>query len=329
MVNGSIKNFYAGKTILLTGSSGYIGYNLIKVLKDLKLKKIICLTSSKIIRSNYFKNKEIQVVQVDYKALKSYEDNIKSVDIIFHLASQTSVYRSEKDLLFDYESNVKPIQLIIQACKKHKNRADIIFAGTSTQCGLPKKNPVSEEHFDDPLTTYDLHKTMAESYLKYFTKMKFINGVSLRLTNVYGPGPKSSNSDRGILNLMIKKALKSEDLTVYGDGNYVRDYIYIDDIISSFVLAPMYIDKLKGNHFIIGSGAGATIKEAINLVREKAVAFGSTSIVKHIREPESLSIIEKRDFISDITRYKAITGFSIKTNLNDGITKTIKHFFGG
>ena len=59
------------------------------------------------------------------------------------------------------------------------------------------------------------------------------------------------------------------------------------------------------------------------------MAFGSTSIVKHIREPESLSIIEKRDFISDITRYKAITGFSIKTNLNDGITKTIKHFFGG
>ena len=65
--------------------------------------------------------------------------------------------------------------------------------------GLPENLPVNEACLDKPITIYDTHKCMAENYLKYYSRMGFVRGTTLRLTNVYGPGPKSSSKERGML----------------------------------------------------------------------------------------------------------------------------------
>jgi nucleoside-diphosphate-sugar epimerase len=221
------------------------------------------------------------------------------------------------------------MQLLLEACRKRGHCPTILFSGTSTQCGMPKKLPVDENVLDDPITAYDFHKLQAERWLKFYTSQGWVKGVSLRLTNVYGPGPKSSSADRGILNLMINKALNGEDLTIYGSGGYIRDYIYIDDVISSFLIAPMSIDNLIGNHFIIGSGVGTKVCEAITSVRDQAIkTLGSKSDIMFIEEPVGLFEIEKRNFIANITRYKNLTGFTIRNNLKHGINKTINSFSG-
>jgi len=316
----SISKFYENKRILITGASGYIAWNLVKHLIDFNCE-IICLSrpnsqiDQHIGKANCFFN------YGDYNNINFLEKSIKNIDIIFHLASQTSVYEAEENPILDYVSNVRPMQLILECCRKVKESPIVIFSGTSTQCGIPNKLPVSEKVIDNPITTYDFHKLQAERWLKFYSKQGWVNGISFRLTNVYGPGPKSSSIDRGILNLMIRKALKSEPLTIYGDGNYIRDYIYVDDVISAFISSPLFINKMKHKHFLLGCGIGTTINDAIE---EIASYVNNKELIRHIKEPEGLSLIESRNFIADTTRLNKITGWVPQINLAEGIAITIK-----
>jgi nucleoside-diphosphate-sugar epimerase len=188
--------------------------------------------------------------------------------------------------------------------------------------------PVDENHPDYPVTIYDLHKLMAEGYLKHYTAQDVVRGAVLRLANVYGPGAKSSSADRGVLNLMIQKALKGETLTVYGDGNYMRDFVYVEDVAHAFLEAGAKIDGVNGQHFVIGSGQGHTIAEAVNLVAERvALKTGQRVPVIHVEPPAALSQIETRNFVADTTRFSYATGWKARVSLVEGIDRTIDYLF--
>ena len=154
---------------------------------------------------------------------------MEEVDVVFHFAGQTSLYAADTDPVCDYQANVLPMFLMLEACKKNDVHPDILFTGTSTIVGLPEELPVNETFPDQPVTIYDAHKLMAETYLKCYARMGLARGVTLRLTNVYGPGPKCSSEDRGILNMMVNRALSGKNVTVYGEGKFIRDYVYVDD----------------------------------------------------------------------------------------------------
>ena len=95
----------------------------------------------------------------------------------------------------------------------------------------------------------------------------------------------------------MRKALTGEPLTIYGKGDYIRDYIYVDDVIAAFLRAPVYIEQLNGKHFVLGSGQGHTIAEAVNLIAERVGAKTKQRVeVKHIEPPTAQSPIEARNF---------------------------------
>ncbi len=141
---------------------------------------------------------------------------------------------------------------------------------------------------------------MAEQYLRWYSEQGFVRGVTLRLANVYGPGPRSSCADRGILNQMIRRALAGEPLTVYGPGDQVRDYLYVEDAARAFLSAAASEEALNGKYFVIGSGVGHTIAEAMEIVAERcALRTGKRVPVVHVKPPAILSPIEQRHFIAD------------------------------
>jgi len=322
----SLSEFYYNKRILITGASGYIAWNLIKKLAKYNCT-IICFSRNAEKIEKQSGEAKIEFIEANYLDEIVFQKAIKNVDLIYHLASQTSVYEAEKNPLIDYEANVRPMQLLLEACRIEKICPIIIFSGTSTQCGMPEKLPVDESEQDTPITTYDFHKLQAENWLKFYTRQGWVEGISFRLTNVYGPGPKSSSSDRGILNLMIKKALNGEDLTVYGTGEYIRDYIYIDDVVVAFLSAPLYINHSKGKHFVLGSGEGTTIHDAIALVSELvSLQTGNKVVVKSVELPSGLLQIEFRDFIADIRPLKQMEVINVQLSLENGIKETSKYF---
>ena len=315
--------FYRGKRILITGASGYIAWNLLRTLECFDCT-IICLSRNvqRIDRSSG--RASITYVQGAYQDSQVIQNVMADMDIIFHLASQTSVRCAEMDPLDDYEANVRPMHLLLEACRIKQLHPTIIFSGTSTQCGVHEQTHVGRSAVDHPITTYDFHKLQAEQLLKYYISRGWGQGVSLRLTNVYGPGPQSRSAERGVLNTMIKNAVCGKDLVVYGSGQHIRDYIFIEDVVLAFLTAPLSIERTSGEHFLVGSGIGTMIIDAMKLVVKLAQLKSNQSIsLQSVPEPPDFSTIDRRNFIADLDEIFGPILSKDTHTLEAGINKTI------
>ncbi|TAN42034.1 MAG: NAD-dependent epimerase/dehydratase family protein [Nitrospirae bacterium] len=320
-------SFFGGKKILVTGASGYLANNLIGQLADEDCS-IVRLSRREFPKSVANRKAKIEDIQGDICDPMLWHDLLRKVDVVYHLAAQTSVYVAEDDPEADWRINVLPMLNILQACRKNHYRPMIVFAGTVTEAGIPPRLPVNEQQCDMPVTVYDLHKLWAEQYLRHYVRLGIVSGCVLRLANVYGPGPKSSSADRGIINLMMLRAISGKELTVYGTGEFIRDYVYIDDVVEAFLRASIYVEKVNGRYFVIGSGKGTTIVEAINMVADRVAARTSKRVdVRHIDPPDGLSVIESRNFIADTNSYNVATGWLAAYSLVDGIDKTLDAVF--
>lgn len=321
-----IEQYFENKKIFLTGGSGYIATNVVEFLK-----KINC----EIVRFDLLRKFSIlddciaRVTDIcgDIRDKNYLMDCFVGSDIIFHFAAQTSAYVAGQDPIVDYKINVLPMLNMLEICREKHISPSIVFSSTATICGVTKKTFVNDEVLNYPETVYDLHKMMAEDYLKYYSRQGFVKGVSLRLANVYGPGPKSSSADRGVLNTMTKKALRGENITIYGKGEFIRDYIHVKDVALAFLLAATNIDKLNSRNFVIGSGVGYTISDAFKLVAKCVQAkAGVKADVVSIDYPSEFQSIEKRDFVADSSAFKKNTGWEARYALKNGIDDMIDNF---
>jgi nucleoside-diphosphate-sugar epimerase len=255
----------------------------------------------------------------------AWREALRGVDVVFHLAAQTSVTMAMADLAADLRANVYPLAQLLQTCRNWKFTPTVLFAGTATEAGLTEMLPVTEDARDEPITIYDIHKLTAELYLKAFCAAHVCRGATLRLANVYGPGPTSGPPDRGVLNAMIRKALCGEQLTVFGDGSFLRDYVYVYDVARAFVFAASRIERVNGQHFLIGSGIGWKFVDAIRKVAERVTARTGKSVsVKHIADSAHETPIDKRNFVADISRFSTATGWRPRIRLEEGIDLTIE-----
>jgi UDP-glucose 4-epimerase len=249
------------------------------------------------------------------------------VDVIIHLAAQTSSYAAAEDPLADEAVNVRPVIALLEHCRRQSVQPFVVLASTVTITGIPAGLPVTDDTPPAPLTVYDLHKWMAEEYLKLAIRLGHARGTSLRLANVYGPGPRSSSGDRGVVNTMIRRALAGEAITTYGDGNWLRDYVYIDDVTAAFAAAVERPDMVNARHWIIATGEGETVGDAFRLVADRvAVRTGRRPPMRKVDPPAWLSPIEERHFIGDSSGFTAATGWRAEVKLAEGIDQTIAAF---
>jgi len=317
---------FSAKRILITGSTGYLASNLIGMLKDVDCH-IVRLDLPGVFSPPTESISEIEDLTGDVRKQSTWESTLEGIDLVFHFAAQTSAYVSNNDPQADHESNVLPMLHLLETCRQNSYRPKILFSSTVTIAGLTENLPVNEMHPDNPITIYDLHKLMAEMYLKQYISQNLVDGAILRLANVYGPGPKSSRSDRGILNMMIRRALAGEPLTVYEPGDYLRDYVFVKDVVCAFIEAARNIKATNGKHFIIGCGQGYTITQAINIVADKvSLKIGRPVEVKLIDPPTPQLQIEARNFVADTKRFYETTGWQPCYMLSEGIERTIETF---
>ena len=164
-----------------------------------------------------------------------------------------------------------------------------------------------------------------ERQLVLATKLNICDGVSLRLANVYGPSSaNSSANDRGILNKIIGLALAGDIVSLYGGGNYIRDYIYIDDVVDAFILASIS-SKSVGEVFNVGSGVGTSVRDAFNAVTQEVYRQTNKIIeMKDMPWPENSPKIDMRNFTASIKKAHTCLGWSPKVSLQTGIATTVK-----
>ena len=314
-----------GKTIAVTGAAGFIGGCVVdRLAKD--GCRIIRIARTPLPPVGVAAATDVTDLIGDI-AERALWDEIAAADIVFHFAAETGGTAAAADAAADYQANVTPIRHLLAACRQGGRHPLVLFAGTVTAAGRPKRLPVNEDEPDDPITTYDRHKLMAEGDLKAAVSQGVAYASTLRLSNVYGPGARGVRQDRDILNRMIARAMHGEPITVYGTGEYVRDYVFIEDVVNAFLIAAQYPDRINGCHFIVGSGQGVTIRAAFELVAQRVeAATGRRVPVITAEPPEGLSDIQRRHFVADHARFSSATGWRPCWTLSRGIDRTIEAF---
>ena len=324
----SLREAYSGKRVLLTGGTGYIGSGLLRSLQDLGCEiTLLVREDAPVDQRVTFGGAHVRLLAENISARNTWAVGLEGAEFVFHLAAQTSAYRARADPLGDLNINVVPVLHMLEACSAQNSSARIVFAGTVTQVGLTERVPVSDTQPDRPITIYDIHKLAVEGYLRVFAEQGPVKTATLRLANVYGPGPATKEADRGVLNQMIRKAMRREPLTVYGAGDGVRDYVFIDDVVSAFLFAGAWIGALNGGSYVIGSGVGTRLVDAAHLVVDRVERLtGFRAPVRHVPPPDRQLSIERRSFVADTTRFCSSTGWAPHVALAEGIDRTIGYF---
>ncbi len=316
------KSWFEGKTILVTGAGGFIGTNLVRAL---------CESRCRILRMSRRGCEPVETGAAtvtdrpcDLREEDPFADLVGQVDLVYHLAAQTSVPVAEKDIEADFSINVQPMLNLLAACKKSDRKVSIVLAGTATEVGMTGCGCIDENTSDQPITTYDVHKLMAEKYLLCAAYQGHVQGTCLRLPNVYGPGPRSSASDRGIVNMMVSRALSGQDLTLYGSGEYLRNFIYIDDVVRAFVQAGVCIDRANMRYYNIGTAQSLTIREAFEVIcRVVSARTGQEISVVEVEPPNGLAEIEKRQYVVNTQRFCEDCQWSAGHSFAEGIDATL------
>ena len=317
MYQGLSETDLSGRTVLITGASGYLGSSLAHLL-DMQGAKVIRVGRKPLQAMPNSKD-----IVADIRESHSWQGLLNGVDAVMHLAGMTSVNEAEANPCESLRANVMPMLHLLDECSRSGARPFIAFAGTCTEVGMPATIPVDETFQDAPVTVYDLHKLFAERHLLLACRSGKAVGCSLRLSNVYGPSlSRSSSPDRGILNKVVRTVLAREPISIYGGGAYLRDYIYISDVCEAF-LASMRgdVERVSNRHFLIASGRGTSLRNAFALVAEvgERKTSGYKVSVNSVPWPDGSSPIEQRNFVADISAFSTATGWRPKVSLEQGV----------
>lgn len=309
-----MSNNFGTSRIAVIGANGYLGSSLVH-----KLVEIGC----QVIRVSKIYTSSIPgTINLTGNMLNANfcETVVKNSDIIYYLSGNTSVHAAAKNPDENYQSTVLPITNIIEASKLTQKVPKLIFASTATVYGLTPNLPIDETYLVDPKTVYDKHKHIAENFIISANSSGILHGTSMRLSNVYGPSLRSNSSnDRGVVNKTLIQALQGKNLKIFGSGEYIRDYIYISDVIDSFIRVGGQKD-INHNLFNVGTGVGTTIKNLYEMIAKLVqIKTGKVISLEFHPFPDDSSLIDERNFTSNISRLAAATGWYPRYNLIKGL----------
>lgn len=312
----------SGRRVLLTGGAGFIGSAVGALVRQAPCHLRVLAHSQRPLVDGG--PAAVEVLEGDVRDRELMMRALDGVDIVFHLAAQTSTGVSDDDPEVDRRVNVDPVVTMLEACRRNGWHPTIVLAGAETQVGIPSEVPTDPAAPDCPETVYDLHKLVAEHYLELYVRRGLVHGTCLRLPPVYGPGPNVSAPERGVLNGMIRRGLRGEPLTVYGDGEWLRDFVHVDDVAAAFVCAGLHPEEVNGRHLMVGTGVGHTVAHAISLVASTIErSTGRKVPVVSVPAPPGLQAIDRRNYVADISGLTSATGWRPRYHLREGIAQTV------
>ena len=299
---------------LITGSAGFIGSHLVKKISneyDLILVDDLSRGSLKFVPKKYKKKLIKKKIQDLHKA------NFKKLKGIFHLAAQSSVPFSLKNLNESSANNLSSSIKVFDLAKKYS--VPIVYASSSAIYGHLSKGKDNLKKYSIT-SPYAQDKLTLETYAKMCFEVFKISSVGLRLFNVYGPGQNPNNPYSAVIPIFLNKMKKNISVTING-GYQTRDFIFVDDVIKIMLLSMKKVqDNKKYEIFNVGTGRSVTINYLYNLIKNK---LGSKSKFKKRK-------LDKFDPKKSSGTFKKMNKFlnlkkSFFTKLENGIQKTIDY----
>lgn len=252
-----------GKRILVTGGAGFIGGHLVGKLADLKAKVLVI--DIKIDPKSYFAQnkleKKCKFSFVDIRSRKAVETffSKNKIDYVFHLAAEPIVEQAFDDPYSTFDTNIMGTVNILEVVRTNKNIKGIIIASSDKAYGKTDKAYTEESPLraDHP---YDTSKASADLISHAYFATYGLPVVVTRFGNVYGDG--DFHFDR-IIPGICKAIIKNEVLGVRSDGTYVRDYLYVKDVVSGYVFLLKNLSQIKGETFNFSSSDTLSVLDLV------------------------------------------------------------------
>ncbi|MEO8665088.1 MAG: NAD-dependent epimerase/dehydratase family protein [Ignavibacteria bacterium] len=300
---------------LVYGGGGFIGSHLCEELLS-KNYDVTIFDKTNFSKKNieHFID-DVNITEGDFNNEVDIRNSLRDTDYVFHLVSSTLPADSNENPIYDVETNLISSIRLFKECVSKKIKKVIFLSSGGTVYGIPGSIPIMEDHPSNPICSYGIIKKTIEEYLYMFEKIYGLDYIVFRLSNPYGER-QNPNASQGVIPVFINKAINNEKIIIWGDGQVVRDYIYIKDAVK--VIAASLEKKTKGRIFNLSSGKGYSINDIIRFINEIS---GRETTVEYTGARSADVPVN----ILDNELAKKTFGFEPKTNIKEGMKRLYKY----
>ena len=318
----------SNKKILITGGAGFIGSNLCGYF--LEDNEVVCLdnfsTGHRHNIEQFLSNPNFTLIEGDIRNLETCEKAVLGIDFVLHQAALGSVPRSINDPITTNEVNVSGFLNMLTA-SRNANVKRFIYAASSSTYGDSESLPKIEEVIGKPLSPYAVTKYVNELYADVFSKTYGIETIGLRYFNVFGRNQDPNGAYAAVIPKFVAQFLNHESPVINGDGNFSRDFTYIDNVIQMNELAMLTENKSAINTvYNTAFGERTTLNELVNSLRE----FLST----YDNEIANVPIIYGENRVGDIPhslasieKAKKLLNYQPKFSMREGLKEAVNWYW--
>lgn len=315
--------------ILITGGAGFIGSNLCEHFLS-KGYKVTCLdnfaTGHRYNIEHLFSNPDFELIEGDIRNFEDCKKAIKGADYVLHQAALGSVPRSINDPITSNDVNVSGFLNMLVASRDEGVKR-FVYAASSSTYGDSESLPKVEDKIGKPLSPYAITKYVNELYADIFAKTYGLQTIGLRYFNVFGRKQDPNGAYAAVIPLFVKKFISHESPVINGDGNYSRDFTYIDNVIQMNELA-MTTENPEGVNTVYNTAFGdrTTLNDLVGYLKEFLSEYDSKiANVEVIHGPNRIGDIPHS--LASIDKAKSLLNYNPKYSMRDGLKEAVKWYW--
>ena len=315
--------------VLITGGAGFIGSNLCDYFID-KGYEVVCLdnfsTGFRHNLNNIIKHPNFTLIEGDIRNYKTCQIAVSGIDYVMHQAALGSVPRSINDPITTNEVNISGFLNMLTASRDAKVKR-FVYAASSSTYGDSETLPKVEDVIGKPLSPYAITKYVNELYAEIFSKTYGIETIGLRYFNVFGRKQNPNGAYAAVIPLFVKQFMNYESPVINGDGNYSRDFTYIDNVIQMNELAILTENPEAVNTvYNTAYGDRTTLTQLVQLLKQNLVQFDpNIAEVEVVHGPNRAGDIPHS--LASIDKAKNNLGYNPQYSIKKGIQEAVAWYF--
>jgi nucleoside-diphosphate-sugar epimerase len=306
---------------LVTGASGKIGMNLIKHLLNQEWT-VIAISS----RPATINHEKLTWIQKSWDNIS--EIILPSIDVVYHLAGQNNAYIAQKNVIQDIKSNLILTINLLEVLKKHSIKPLFITLGSATEYGSHNKDELTENSSVTPETFYEVAKIASRNYIEQYEREGIIRkSISFRITNIYGMSKSLGDNDRGFIDDAIYRSMHNLDISCFGSGDFLRDYLHINDLMDALVTSYLMESNLRSNIYNLSFGESHTVIQVLEKILTLAQGKkNSNSRIVKVDFPTNKYEIEKRNAKVSSRKFREESNWKPNLNLVNGLDLSLSQY---